>query len=131
MKRQHLASVALAVLLFGSGVAVGALGHRYYEVRVVTAKSSPDSFRQRYVNEMRTRLKLTPDQVQQLETVMAQTRAQFRALHEASRPQMEEIKRQHTEKVKAILTPAQAPVYDQLIAEHERHAREDEQQRDR
>lgn len=130
MRRTHFAAVVLAILLFGSGIAVGALGRRYYDVRVVNAKST-DSFRQRYLTEMRTRLNLKPAQVQQLEGIMADTRAQFRALREASRPQMDEIKRQHTAKVKAILTPDQVPIYDQLIAEHERRAREDEQQRDR
>jgi Spy/CpxP family protein refolding chaperone len=130
MKRNHLAAVVLAILLFGSGVAVGALGRRYYDVRVVNAKS-PDSFRQRYLAEMRTRLKLTPEQVQQLEVIMADTKAQFKALRDASRPQMTEIKQRHTEKVKAILTPAQVPVYEQLVAEHEQRTREDERQRDR
>jgi Spy/CpxP family protein refolding chaperone len=130
MRRNHLTAVVLAILLFGSGIAVGALGRRYYDVRVVNA-NSPNSFRQRYLTEMQTRLKLKPEQVRQLEGIMADTRAQFRALREASRPQMTEIKRQHTAKVKAILTPEQVPIYDQLVAEHEQHAREDEQQRDR
>jgi Spy/CpxP family protein refolding chaperone len=129
MKRNHLAAVALAVLLFGSGIAVGALGNRYYETRVVAAKSS-DSFRQRYLSEMRSRLNLTPGQVEQLEAIMAATKAQFKALHDASRPQMEEIKRQHTEKIKAILTPEQLPIYQQIVAEHEERAKEAEQ-RDR
>jgi hypothetical protein len=130
MKRIRLAAVGFAILLFGSGVVVGALGHRYYETGVVNAKSSPDSYRQRYVGEMRSRLKLTPEQVQQLEAIMAGTKSRFKALRDASRPQMSEIKRQHVEKVKAMLTPEQLPVYEQLVAEHERRAHEAEQ-RDR
>jgi hypothetical protein len=130
MRRTRLAAVGLALLLFACGIVVGALGHRYYVTGVVNAKASPDSFRQRYLSEMRSRLNLTPAQVEKLEAIMADTKAQFKALREASRPQMAEIKRQHVEKVKGILTPEQLPTYEQLVSEHERRAHEAEQ-RDR
>jgi Spy/CpxP family protein refolding chaperone len=130
MRRNQFAAVVLAILLFASGVAVGALAHRYYAVRTVNAHTR-DSFRARYLSEMRSRLNLTPQQVQQLQRVMDETKAQFRTLHESSRPQMEAIKREHVQKVRALLTPQQQPIYDQIVAEHEQRAREDEKQRDR
>lgn len=126
MKRNQWTAALFAVLLFAAGIVVGALGHRYYAASVVNASD----FRHHYIEEMQSKLKLTPDQVSRLETVLDDTKAQFRTVRDSYRPAMLKIKQEQISRVKAILTPQQVPIYEQMVADHERHAREQEE-RDR
>ena len=129
MKKNQWAALALAVLLFACGTAVGALAVHLYEDRTVSAKGAED-VRQHYVNEMQSRLKLTPAQLQQLEVILDETKARVRAVRDAYHPQMLKIKQEQISRVKSILTPNQIPAYEQLVAERERRAKEQEE-RDR
>jgi hypothetical protein len=116
----------VAVLLFACGAVVGALADRYIAMSSVTAKTSED-FRHRYVSEMQSRLKLTPAQVTRLEAILDQTKAKYKAVRDEYRPQMLKVKQDQISEVESILTPAQVPLYRQLVAEHEQRAREQEQ----
>jgi hypothetical protein len=129
MKRNQWAALALAIFLFVCGAAVGALANHLYEARVVNAKSAED-FRQRYVTEMQTKLKLTPAQVDRLETILDDTKAKVKIVRDSYHPAMLKIKEEQVSRVKSILTPDQIPAYDQLVAEREKRAREQEE-RDR
>ena len=132
MKRNQLAAAGFAALLFFAGAAAGALGHRYYAATIVSAVSaqSPETARHRYITEMQDRLHLTAAQLAQLETILHETKAKTRAVRESYQPQMLKIKQEHLERVKSILTPAQIPAYEKLVAEREQRAREQEE-RDR
>lgn len=126
MKRNQWSAGVLALLLFGGGAAVGALGHRYYAASAVMANAPADDYRQRYVSDMTSRLRLTPAQVDQLEDILDQTKSRFRAAHETCRPAIASIKQEQIAQVKAILAPQQIPLYDQLLADRERRAKEQE-----
>jgi Spy/CpxP family protein refolding chaperone len=130
MNGNRWTAALFALLLFGCGVVAGALGHRYYTATAVSAKSA-DDFRHRYVAEMESRLKLTPAQVTQLEAILDDTKAKFRAVRESYRPAMLKIKEEQVARVKSILTPEQIPAYDQLIAERERRAHDQEEHESR
>ncbi|MBV9760243.1 MAG: hypothetical protein JO340_06755 [Acidobacteriaceae bacterium] len=123
MKRNQWSAALLAVLLFGCGMVAGALGHRYYAATTVSARSAED-FRHRYVSEMQTRLKLTPAQTTQLETILDDTKAKYKAIRDEYRPAMIKIRNEQIARVKSILTPEQVPLYEQLVAEHQQHARD-------
>jgi len=115
---------------------VGALGDRYYTSTAVSAKAGAEDFRQRYLSETRQRVKLTPAQVTQLEQILDETKAKFRAVRDSYHPAMLKIREEQIARVKAILTAEQIPAYEQLVAERERHAKEQEarerrQERDR
>ena len=129
MKRNQWAAGSFAVLLFCSGGVVGALGHRYYSATVVSAKTS-DDFRHRYVAEMQSTLKLSPAQIAQLETILDQTKAKYKAVRDSYHPEMVSIRNDQIERVQSILTPAQVPAYQRLVAEREQRAKEQEE-RDR
>jgi hypothetical protein len=129
MKRNQWAAVLVAILLFCCGAAVGALGHRYYTATVVNAKTAEGS-KQNYISDMQSKLKLTPTQVSQLETILDETKAKYKAVRDSYHPEMLKIKAEHVNRVKSILTPEQVPAYEQLVAERERHAR-DQEERDR
>ena len=125
MKRNQWTAAFLSLLLFLSGAVVGALAHRYYTATVVSAKTAAD-FRERYVSEMQSRLKLTPSQVDQLETILDETKSQYKAVRDQYHPAMLKIRNEQISRVKAILTPQQVLVYEQLVAERERRASEQE-----
>lgn len=126
MKRNQWAAGSLAILLFCSGAAVGALGHRYYSAEVVSAKGS-DDFRHRYVAEMQTTLKLSPAQTGELETILDETKAKYKAVRDSYHPEMVSIRNEQIERVKSILTPAQVPGYEKLVAERELRAKDQEE----
>jgi hypothetical protein len=126
MKRNQWSAALFAVLLFGCGAAVGALGHRYYAATVVNAKTAED-FRHHYVTDMQSRLKLSAPQVSQLETILDDTKARYKAVRDTYHPAMLKIKNEQIARVKAILTPGQVPAYEQMVAEHEQRAREQEE----
>lgn len=135
MKRNRWAAALLTLVIFGLGVAAGALAHRYYTETVVSAKA-PEDFRHRYVDELQSRLHLSPAQLTQLEAILDDTKAKFHAIREASRPAMLNVRNEQIARVKAILTPEQVPVYEKLMAERERrfhdqddHDRHDQQKR--
>lgn len=125
MQRNQWAAVLLAIVLFCSGVGVGVLWHRYYAT-TVNAKGTSEDFRHRYVSEMSSKLKLTPSQIDSLNTILDETKAKFKAARDSVHPAMVRIKEDQISRVKAILTPVQIPVYEQMLAEHERRAREQE-----
>ncbi len=129
MKRNQLTAVLLAVLLFCCGAAVGALADHFYTVRSVSAKTAED-FRQHYISETRSRCKLTPAQVTQLEAILDDTKAKVKAVRDLYHPRMLKIKQEQITRVKSILTPEQIPAYEQLVAEREQRAR-DQEERDR
>jgi hypothetical protein len=125
MKRNKAAAVLVAVVLFCCGMAVGALAHRIFESTTVNARGAED-FRQHYVAEMRSKVSLTPSQVSQLETILDETKAKFKAVRDSYRPAMLKIKQEQISRVKSILTPQQIPAYERLVAEHEQRVRDQE-----
>ncbi len=129
MRRNRWTAILFAVLLFGCGVLCGVLVQRYFSAAVVSPKTAED-FRHRYVSEMKSELKLTPDQINRLEVILDETKAQYKAVRDESRPAMLKIKAEQIRRVKTILTPEQVPAYEKLVAERERRYREQEE-RDR
>ena len=129
MTHNRWTAVFFAVLLFGCGVVCGVLGQRYLSAAVVNARTAED-FRHRYVSEMKSKLKLTQDQINRLEVILDETRAQYKAVRDESRPAMLKIKEEQIRRVESILTPEQVPAYQKLVAERERKYREQEE-RDR
>jgi len=116
-------SIALYLLLiFASGVIVGAFGMRLYSP--VTAKTAaPEDWRKQYMNEMQSRLKLTPAQATQLNVILDETKARAHQAHDAHDSALKQIKEEQSAKVRNILTEEQRPEYDKLRAEREARAK--------
>ncbi|MDQ2775152.1 MAG: hypothetical protein M3Y57_09590 [Acidobacteriota bacterium] len=126
MQRNQWLAVLLAVVIFCSGVGAGVLWHRYY-VRTANEKRTSEDFRHHYVSEMRSKLDLTQSQVDQLNVILDETKAQYKAVHDSVHPAMVKIKEEQTSRVRGILTPRQVPVYEHMVAERERRARQQEE----
>jgi hypothetical protein len=129
MIRERWLAAVFALVLFCCGAAAGALADHYLASNVVNAKTAND-FRKHYVAEMRTKLNLTGAQVNQLEGILDNTKKKYKALRDQYRPSMLQIKAEQISEVKSILKPEQIAPYEQLVAEHERRAK-DQEERDR
>lgn len=125
MARPQLNAVLSAVLLFVCGVAVGVSAQRYFTHTSVTAATS-DDWRNKYVDEMRSRVHLDSRQLRQLDLILDETRKESREMHERHKPELLEIKQGQIARVKAILTADQIPLYEKLLAEREERQKEQE-----
>jgi len=123
MKLSRLAIATYVVLVFASGTLLGVFGQRLYTESVVSAKSgrgtSPDEWRRRYTAEMQSRLKLSPDQVGQLNGILDETRARTREVHERTIPELQTIRKEQQDKIRAMLKPDQQQEYDKMRQERE------------
>lgn len=127
MKRSNLTIALYLFLIFASGILVGAFGFRLYTGTPVSAKTStsvsPDEWRRQYRSEMQSRLKLTPDQMTKLDTILDDTRARSREVHETADAAIKQIKEHHMDRVREMLTAEQRPEYEKLHAEREKRAK--------
>jgi hypothetical protein len=116
-------SIALYLLLiFSSGVIVGAFGMRLYSP--LSAKTAaPEDWRKQYMNEMQSRLKLSPEQATQLNVILDETKARAHLAHEAHDGAMSRIRDEQSVKVRNILNEDQRPEYDKIRAEREQRAK--------
>ena len=120
MKLSRLAVSLYVLLIFCSGIALGALGHRLYMVTTVSAK--PEEWRKTYLNEMQTRLHLRSEQLSGLNGILDETRTRFHEVRERTRPEFDAIKAQQIEKVRSLLDEGQRAEYEKM--RQEREARE-------
>jgi hypothetical protein len=123
MRHSKLIAGLSALLIFSCGVAGGVVGYRYYEHATVIAKNS-DGWRVQYMEEMRTRAKLTDRQLQMLNVILDQTKQDYRDMRERHKPEVLEIKQNQISRVKSILTAEQIPSYEKLVAEREERQKE-------
>jgi len=114
------------ILVFAGGAGVGVFGDRLYTtettVRADTRSGSrtPDEYRTRYIEELKRRLNLTPDQLLKLNAVLQATQERMHALHERDRPEMSAIHQEQVDKVHAILDDRQDAEYDKMRQEREK-----------
>jgi Spy/CpxP family protein refolding chaperone len=110
-------------LVFLSGAVLGVFGDRLYTVTTVTraknatTKLSPEEYRRGYMGFMQKRLNLTEPQVTKLGLIFDETRARMSELHERTVPEQQEIQKAQTEKIRALLTPAQDSEYQVMLKE--------------
>ena len=131
MKRATLSTALYVTLVFLSGAVMGGFAHRLYMVNTVFSvpvSPKPEDVRRKIVEEMRTRLSLTNDQVTQLSAIMDSTKARFHEVrskwdkeaHIRAKPELKAIQEDQVQKVKEILTEAQRPEYDKYRADREK-----------
>ena len=122
MRRWNLPIALYLFLVFVSGGVVGALAYRTYNpptARSNATRPSRPEMRRQFMEEMRTRVNLTPDQQQKLSAIMDETTALFDHAHDTEKKEVERIREEHRAKVRALLTPEQLPKYEQLRQERE------------
>ena len=124
MRRVNLAAAAYVLLTFGSGLAVGALGHWLYTSKVVRADTNrSEEYRKRYLDEMQKRLSLSPQQTESLIGILDSTRSLYRELHEKHRPEYQAIQQLQVAQIRRILDPKQIAAYELYLEEREKRRR--------
>jgi len=145
MRRSSLTVASSLLAVFVSGAVVGAFGHRLYTVHSVnagapiippaTAKPSPEEFRRKYTEELRTRLSLDEPQIAKLNTILDQTRERFHQMRERSKETAKEmaklesgkIRQAQRNEIRAMLKPEQQPEYEKILQERENREKERQQ----
>jgi hypothetical protein len=111
-------------LVFVSGAAVGGFGMRLYNVSSVASMGkgsiqSPEEMRKHFVSDLQTRLKLSDAQVTKLDLILDEARGRFHEAQDKMRPEMEAIRQNQIDSIRAMLSPEQRVTYESLIKERE------------
>lgn len=120
MKRSAVIAALYLLLTFCTGAAVGGFGLWTYQARTVQAdgrRSSADEYRRRYLGEMETRLKLSPEQSSKLVAILDNTRTVFRDLYEKHKPEYDAVHQAQREQVRSLLDDAQKAEYEKMLQE--------------
>ena len=111
-------AVALVLVVFVLGIALGALGAYVAGRRVWGAPTEGASHRGKrahIVERMTRELTLSPDQQKQHGPIFDDMQAKFRALHEQMAPQTEQIRQEGRARIRALLTPEQEPKFEDFL----------------
>lgn len=130
MSHKSLPIAFYLLLVFVCGSVVGALGYRTYNppvARSVNPLPPPADWRKQYMDESKTRLDLTDDQMKQLSAILDDTLTRFRQARERENQEIRQIRDEHIEKVKMMLTPEQLPKYQKLHAERVQRQQQQQQ----
>jgi len=130
VKRTRL-FLALA-LVFASGLAAGAIGYHLVAAKPAGAaerRPTPEERRQRYVEMMKTHLKLSEEQLAQLDAILDETRRRFEEYEQKARTEKQAIWQQHVERVNAILSEEQRVEYARLRKEREERRKKEREGR--
>jgi hypothetical protein len=132
MPKTKLSALVSLLLVFASGILVGAVAYRLYMVRTVamappTPRPSPEEVRKRIVSEMRDRVKLDDQQVARLNQIYDRTRQDFDALHKKGSQESRALWDRQKEEIQAILRPDQIPLYEQYQKERDEQRRRHQQ----
>lgn len=121
MKRWNLPIAVYLFLVFVSGAVVGVLGYRLYSPPAARSapRVSPEEWRRQYLDELKSRVNLTSDQVQKVNAILDETDALFIRARGQHHQQIEQIKEDHRAKLRAVMTPEQLPAYDRFRAERD------------
>ncbi len=124
MLRSRLTASIYVLLIFLSGIVVGAFGYRLYNPAPVgtTAayRNSPEEWRKHYISELRAKVKLNDHQVEQLQSILDATRQKVRAVRDRIDPEMKQIHQGQVDRIRAMLSENQLPAYEKFLEERER-----------
>jgi protein CpxP len=67
------------------------------------------------VEQLTREANLTPDQRQQLEVILTQLHAEYKAVHEQSDAQIDQARQKSRNQIRAILTPEQKPKFEEFL----------------
>jgi Spy/CpxP family protein refolding chaperone len=125
-------AIVLVVGVLWLGIALGAVGtYAAFGWRTAAGPQRPPGpgkgpgGQARAIEQLTREVGLTPQQQEQLKAILEESKARYDALFEQMRPQLEEIRQQGRQKIRAILAPEQLPKFE----EHVR--RNDEQRKNR
>lgn len=105
-------------VVFLLGAALGGMIGYGFAHRPVSAASAqePEAVRRAQRVEQLTReLSLTSAQAQQLDAIIMQRRAESKAIHDQSDAQVDKVRQQARDEIRAMLTPEQKPKFEEFL----------------
>jgi hypothetical protein len=115
-------ALALIILVFALGVALGAVGHSIADRRVLGARTQPPApFLEPRPNPLRgvarltAELNLTPDQQKQIGDILADMQHRYDAIHDQMNPQFAQIREQGRDQISQVLTPEQRTKFEDYL----------------
>jgi Spy/CpxP family protein refolding chaperone len=105
-------------LVFLLGAALGVLIGYVSAHRIYAASSGPEtdaSRRAQKVARLTQELNLTTEQQHQLDAVLADVMARYRAIHETTEPQIDQERQKGRDRIRAFLTPEQRPRFEDFL----------------
>jgi Spy/CpxP family protein refolding chaperone len=107
--------VALVFLL---GAALGCVaGYVYaaHRTALASGRLTGQAKRAQKVERLTRELNLTADQQRQLDAVLADVQAKYKAIHQTIEPQVSAVRHEAREKIRAFLTPEQKPKFEEFL----------------
>jgi Spy/CpxP family protein refolding chaperone len=102
-------------LIFICGIAVGFVAHGFI-AHARFARMNPEKRVERMLNRLEKKLKLTPEQKEQVSSILNASRQKVDGLHNEVRPRFESIRSETDAQIRAVLTPDQQKGFDEMRA---------------
>ncbi|MEX2260863.1 MAG: hypothetical protein WD696_02870 [Bryobacteraceae bacterium] len=121
MRRSGLSTALYVLMVFLSGVVLGGFAHRLYTMNPVRA-NSPDEYRRRYIDQLRSRLNLTDDQTSKVDAVLSETRTRYRQFNAEHKDELRSIQEQQVNKIRSLLNSEQQTEYQKFREERKKRS---------
>ena len=106
-------------VVFVLGAALGGVFGFLYGHRSIVAAANPPlsepARRARRVEQLTQELSLTNAQSKQLDTILSQLHAEYKAIHDQSDTQLNQTRQKGRDQIRAILTPEQKPKFEEFL----------------
>jgi hypothetical protein len=147
MPKSKVSAFLSVLLVFASGLAMGAVGYRLYAVKAVSPaspKKTPEEYRKLIVSNLKDAVKLDAQQAAQIQKIYDEEGEWFMQAHKKFDAQMDQIHHQAAHerdlmheasvaKIKTLLRADQEPLYEKWLADRaadrKRHQQQDQQRR--
>jgi Spy/CpxP family protein refolding chaperone len=110
-------ALLLVFVLFVLGIALGCVGTYVVTTRVLAARPQATlAHSPGHAMEMFTRdLNLNPEQQNQIQAILNDTRGRYAELHEKLDPEYEQVRHEGRQRIREVLTPEQRPKFEELL----------------
>jgi hypothetical protein len=123
------------LLVFASGVTIGAVGHRYFQEDPVSARApqrpSRDELRRGFLENLRTRVGVSEDQISRIIEILDRGRANADEHKAAMDREIRHMQEAVAAEIRAVLTPEQVVRYEQWREERRREREKLDEERKR
>jgi Spy/CpxP family protein refolding chaperone len=114
-------AIALLILVFALGVALGAVGHMLAERRVLAqavqsrVQNGGPGGQQHLVGRLTHDLKLNDDQQKQITQILADMQHSYDTIREQMGPQFDQARNEGRDRIRQVLTPEQRPGFEDFM----------------
>jgi Spy/CpxP family protein refolding chaperone len=104
------------VFLLGAALG-GMLGYvfAHHTAMAAPAQMTDAQKRAQKVQRLTQELNLTASQQKQLDAIMTNVQAEYKAIHQSTEPQIDQARQKGREQIRAILTPEQKPKFEEFL----------------